>query len=201
MRTKYKPWAKPFLDEHQEVQLSSEDFSHLDNFYLEIGSGKGLFLLEIAKKNPDKFFVGIEKNVTCAGFSAKKLVENEITNAKLIFGDGEKILAEFKEKSVNVIYLNFSDPWPKVRHHKRRLTSERFCSLYKRVLKDDGVIIQKTDNEELFDYSLEEFINNGFVVKDVDRDYQLDNNDIMTEYEKDFRESGCPIYRMKVMKK
>ena len=198
MRTKYKPWAKPYLDEHQEVQVDVSLYSSLDNIYLEIGSGKGQFLVEMAKKYPNRNFIGIERNVTCAGFTAKKLVESELTNAKLIFNDGEKVLNEMKEDSVNIIYLNFSDPWPKTRHHKRRLTSERFCSLYKKVLKKDGYIIQKTDNLELFEFSIETFKENGFKILDVDRDYQINEEDVVTEYEADFRKDNLPIYRMKV---
>lgn len=198
MRTKYKPWAKPYLEEHNEVQVTEEVLSTLDNIYLEIGSGKGQFLVEMSKKNPSRNYLGIERNVTCAGFTAKKLVEEEITNAKLLYMDAEKALSIMKEKSVNILYLNFSDPWPKTRHHKRRLTSDRFTSLYKKVLKDDGVIIQKTDNLELFDFSIETFLEAGFKIIEEDRNYMLDDEDVLTEYEEDFRSKNLPIYRLKV---
>ena len=198
MRTKYKPWAKPYLDEHKEVQVDESRFSSLDDIYLELGSGKGQFILDMSKKFPNRNFVGVERNVTCAGFTAKKLVEEEVSNAKLIFMDAEKVLNEMKEKSVNIIYLNFSDPWPKVRHHKRRLTSDRFCNLYKKVLKDDGIIIQKTDNVDLFDFSLEMFTSNGFKVIEEDRNYQTVEDDVVTEYEASFRSENLPIYRLKV---
>ncbi len=201
MRTKYKPWAKPFLEEHLEVQLSEEKIGSLDNIYLEIGAGKGQFLIEMAKKYPDRFFVGIEKNLTCSGFIAKKLVEEQLPNAYLVYGDAEKVLDILKEKTVKIIYLNFSDPWPKVRHHKRRLTSERFGSLYKKVLKDDGYIIQKTDNIDLFEFSIENFNTQGFEIYDINRDYMLEESDVMTEYEESFRQEGNKIYRMKVRKK
>ena len=201
MRTKYKPWAKPFLEEHLEVQLPEEKIASLDNIYLEIGAGKGQFLIEMAKKYPDRFFVGIEKNLTCSGFIAKKLVEEQLPNAYLVYGDAEKVLDILKEKTVNIIYLNFSDPWPKVRHHKRRLTSERFGPLYKKVLKDDGYIIQKTDNIDLFEFSIENFNTQGFEIYDIDRDYMLEDSDVMTEYEESFRQEGNKIYRMKVRKK
>lgn len=198
MRTKYKPWAKPYLDEHLEVQLDPSLFSSTDDIYLEIGSGKGQFLVGMAKKYPSRNFVGIERNVTCAGFIAKKLVEEEISNAKLIFNDGEKVLQEMKEKSVNIVYLNFSDPWPKTRHHKRRLTSEKFCYLYKKVLKNDGYIIQKTDNLELFEFSKETFKENGFKIIEEDYNYMTNEEDVVTEYEADFRKDNLPIYRLKV---
>ena len=201
MRTKYKPWAKPFLEEHLEVQLSDEKIASLDNIYLEIGAGKGHFLIEMAKKYPDRFFVGIEKNLTCSGFIAKKLVEEQLPNAYLVYGDAEKVLDILKEKTVKIIYLNFSDPWPKVRHHKRRLTSERFGPLYKKVLKDDGYIIQKTDNIDLFEFSIENFNTQGFEIYDINRDYILEDSDVMTEYEESFRQAGNKIYRMKVRKK
>ena len=86
LRTKYKPWAKPYIDEHVEVMFTQEQLLSFDKpYYLEIGSGKGQFLVDMAKKFPDKFFIGIERNVTCCGFKAKKLVEEEVTNAKLMF--------------------------------------------------------------------------------------------------------------------
>lgn len=198
MRTKYKPWAKPFLEEHQEVQYKQEDLSSLDNFYLEIGSGKGFFLTEMAKKYPDRLFIGIEINLTCSGFTAKKLVEQEIKNAYLINANAEKVLENVKPHSINIIYLNFSDPWPKARHHKRRLTSSRFLSLYKKVLKEDGYIIQKTDNYDLFLFSKETYLEEGFEIIEEDLNYQLDEEDIMTEYEESFRKENLPIYRMKV---
>lgn len=198
MRTKYKPWAKPFLEEHKEVQLSEEQLKELDNIYLEIGSGKGQFLIDMAKKYPDRFFLGVEKNLTCSGIMAKKLVAEELPNAFLVNDDAENVLNVLKAKSVNIIYLNFSDPWPKARHHKRRLTSERFNSLYKKVLKDDAYIIQKTDNIDLFEFSKENFTEQGFEIFDIDEDYQLEESDVMTEYEESFRLEGNKIYRMKV---
>lgn len=198
MRTKYKAWTKPYLEEHPEVQISEDSFSYLNDIYLEIGSGKGQFLLDMANKYPKRQFVGIERNQTCAGFTAKKLVDNEVSNAKLIFMDAEKVLSEMGEGSVNILYLNFSDPWPKSKHHKRRLTSERFCFLYKKVLKSDGVIIQKTDNIDLFNFSIETFKVNGFKILEEDRNYQLNDEDVVTEYEADFRKDNLPIYRIKV---
>lgn len=198
MRTKYKAWTKSYLEEHQEVQVDASLYNALDNIYLEIGSGKGQFLVEMAKKYPSRNFIGIERNQTCAGFTLKKLVEEEIINAKLIFNDAEKVLNEMKEASVNILYLNFSDPWPKTKHHKRRLTSERFCALYRKVLKPEGIIIQKTDNLDLFDFSIETFKENGFKIIEEDRDYQIKAEDVVTEYESDFRKENLPIYRIKV---
>lgn len=202
MRTKFKSWAEPFLKEHMEVQLEKIDgFYSFDNLFLEIGSGKGDFLVNMAKSNPDLLFLGLEKNVTCAGFTAKKLVENELTNAKLVWDDAANLLPHLKKESVAVIFLNFSDPWPKKRHTKRRLTSEQFLDEYKRVLKKDGCIIFKTDNIDLFNYSLESFPENGFKILEKTNDYLGDDPfDSVTEYEAKFRKMGTPINRMVVGK-
>ena len=202
MRTKYKPWAKPYLEEHIEISLNDDELKKLDNFYLEIGSGKGDFLVKMAEKNPSLFFLGIEKNVTCAGFSAKKVVESELQNAKLLCNNATNISPLLKDKSVNIIFLNFSDPWPKKRHHKRRLTSDNFLKEYMRILKDDGKIIFKTDNPDLFSFSIETFENNGFNIISKTDDYQGDDEfDAVTEYEAFFRLEGTPIHRMIVTKK
>ena len=201
MRTKFKAWTIPYIEEHPEYSLTEEEISKLDNFYLEIGSGKGGFLVEMAGRYPKDFFLGIEKNVTCAGITMKKLVENEINNAKLIYQDGQDTIKLIKDKSVKIIFLNFSDPWPKKRHFKRRLTSDNFLSDYKRVLKDDGLIIQKTDNEDLFNYSVEKFTEVGFVIKSKTDDYQeIEEFDAITEYEQNFRNKGMKIHRLVVGK-
>ena len=198
MRTKYKPWAKPYIDEHKEVTFSKEELLGFDKpYYLEIGSGKGQFLVDMAKKFPDKFFVGVERNVTCAGFTAKKLVEQEITNAKLMFINAELLMGEIKDNSVEAIFLNFSDPWPKKRHHKRRLTAESFLANYYRVLKSGGRLIIKTDNVDLFMFTLENLANSKFkLVYKTDNYMDCDEFDTMTEYEESFRDEGVAIHRL-----
>lgn len=197
MRTRYKAWAKPFLDEHPEISVSLEEIPSLKDFYLEIGSGKGEFLIKMAEKFPDKFFVGIEKDVTCAGITAKKMVEAKASNAKLIYADASQILPLLKEESVKTIFLNFSDPWPKKRHHKRRLTSEMFLKEYTRILPHKGRLIFKTDNVDLFNDSLEYFENSEFKLMNMTKNYLGDDEfDTMTEYEEFFRNEGTPINRV-----
>ena len=198
MRTKYKPWAKPYIEEHKEVTFSKEELLGFDKpYYLEIGSGKGQFLVDMAKKFPDKFFVGVERNVTCAGFTAKKIVEQEIANAKLMFINAELLMGEIKDNSVEAIFLNFSDPWPKKRHHKRRLTAESFLANYYRVLKSGGRLIIKTDNVDLFTFTLENLANSKFkLVYKTDNYLDYDEFDTMTEYEKSFRDEGVAIHRL-----
>lgn len=201
MRTKFKPWTEPYLKEHQEVQLPLEELSKLDDYHLEIGSGKGQFLLEMSKKFPQETFVGVERNMTCSGFTAKKLVDEKIENGKLIFANVDDVFKYIKDKSVRTIFLNFSDPWPKKRHSKRRLTSEHFLSNYIRILKDDGKLVFKTDNKDLFDYSLEIIENSPFEIIERNDNYMdEDEFDTPTEYEMSFREKGQNIYRV-VLKK
>ncbi len=197
MRTKFKAWAQPFLDEHKEVQYNKEELSSLKDFYLEIGSGKGEFLIKMASKNNDKLFIGIEKNVTCSGITAKKLVESKLDNAKLIHDDAINILPMLKEGSVKTIFLNFSDPWPKKRHHKRRLTSVSFLNEYLRVLPKGGKLIFKTDNIDLFNDSLEYFESSPFKLISKTNNYLgEDEFDAATEYEEFFRNEGTPINRV-----
>lgn len=198
MRTKYKPWAKPYIDEHKEVMFTLEELPSFDKpYYLEIGSGKGQFLVDMAKKFPNKFFVGVERNVTCCGFTAKKLVEEEIINAKLMFINAEVLMQEIKDESLEGIFLNFSDPWPKKRHHKRRLTAMSYLDNYYRVLKKGARLVIKTDNTDLFAFTLENLENSKFKVISKTDDYnEFDEFDTMTEYEKSFRDEGVKINRI-----
>ena len=199
MRTHFKAWAEPYINEHPEYNLTEEELSSLDGFYLEIGSGKGEFLLRMCEKYPNKQFIGVEKNVTCAGIALKKLVEAKITNVKLLHNDASNVIRLMKDHSVNILYLNFSDPWPKKRHSKRRLTSALFLEEYKRILKEDGYLIFKTDNTDLFDYSLEMFKEAKFNIKSFTYDYDgLDELDAQSEYEEFFRKEGTPIKRVVV---
>ena len=197
MRTKYKPWAKPYIEEHIEVMCAFDTINNYKNYYLEIGSGKGQFLVNMAKNHPESFFIGMERNVTCAGFTAKKLVEGEVTNAKLVYADAGQVLPSINAESVEGIFLNFSDPWPKKRHAKRRLTSDSFLGQYYRILKSGGKLIFKTDNYDLFTYSLEILENSTFKLLEANYSYDgKDPFDEITEYEASFRSEGQPIYRL-----
>lgn len=197
MRTKFKAWTVPYIEEHLEYSFSDEQISELDDFYLEIGCGKGDFILNMALKHPSRKFLGVEKNVTCAGISLKKLVEHKIQNVSFLYRDGFEVIKLIKTGSVNVLYLNFSDPWPKKRHSKRRLTYSNFLSEYKRILKKDGLIIFKTDNLDLFSFSLESFNEAGLKVISVDDNYDgLDRDDCPTEYEIRKRNEGFSIKRV-----
>jgi tRNA (guanine-N7-)-methyltransferase len=198
MRTKFKAWTEPYINEHPEVCLTKEQFISLEcPINLEIGSGKGNFLMNMAKMFPDQLFVGIERNVTCAGITCKKLVDNEMTNAKLMWVDAGLLLPEVKDDVIDRVFLNFSDPWPKKRHAKRRLTAIQFLNSYYRVLKKGGRIIIKTDQKDLYDFTLENLPETKFNIIYQSENYQeLDPFDTMTEYEESFRKEGLPIYRL-----
>ena len=198
MRTKYKPWAKPYIEEHQEIAITASLINERkEPIYLEIGSGKGQFLLDMAKNNPSLFFVGIERNVTCAGFTAKKLVENEVENARLVWDNAERFLLDVDDNKVNTIFLNFSDPWPKDRHAKRRLPGKAFLAVYEKILVKNGQIEFKTDNRPLFDFAVEQAGEAGWQMNvctyDLHNDAELSKGNVMTEYEEKFSAKGNPI--------
>lgn len=205
MRMKNKKWSIPFLNEHKEIVLYEvsydnellKDFINHQPLYLEIGTGKGDFILNMAKNNPNTHFIGIEKSITCLAITAKKIVNEDIKNVLLIADDVSKVFAYLPRGSIDKLFLNFSDPWPKKRHEKRRLTYKTFLDEYKKILKSNGEIIMKTDNIDLFNYSIESFTSNGFILEQVNFDYDgLDTNDVMTEYERFFRDEGTKINKL-----
>lgn len=205
MRTKFKQWAVDYLGEHPELVLEKNDFA--DEFFnksklaFEIGSGKGDFIVNIAKKNPDVHYLAIEKVKTVAGMMAKKIVDEQVSNVKVFANDASIIFNEIKDNFVDVIYLNFVDPWPKKKHAKRRLTFITFLNQYYRILKDDGLLIFKSDNDGLFEFSKEEITKTKFKVVAVEENYIFDEqNDVMTEYETKFRNLNQNIHRL-ILKK
>ena len=169
--------------------------------YLEIGMGKGKFLIENAIRYPEINFVGIERYDSVLARALEKVPE-DLKNIKIV-----RLNAEYIEKlfdhEISLIYLNFSDPWPKKKHHRRRLTSLEFLSKYDTIFQTDAVIVQKTDNAELFAYSLCCLSQYGYVLEDVSLDYQptVEDANIETEYEERFRKLHLPIYRLIAKKK
>lgn len=168
--------------------------------HLEIGCGKGNFAIGMAKKYPDVNFIAMEKvaDVCCVALEKAVAVRNERENDNLRFliGDAKTLEENLPENSLDCIYLNFSDPWPKSGHAKRRLTHRGFLEIYARVLKDDGILRFKTDNVGLFDFSLEEFEAFGAEILWQTRDLhntEKNADNVMTEYEKNFSEKGFSI--------
>lgn len=174
-------------------------FKNKNDIHIEIGVGKGNFIIGMAKANPDINFIGIEMYDSVLVRAVEKLENENIPNLKLIRFDATDIENIFV-KEISTIYLNFSDPWPKNRHEHRRLTSERFLKRYDQIQKEK-IIIQKTDNQKLFEQSLITFTNYGYKIEDISLDlHKTDIPNIQTEYEEKFSSQGCPIYMVKVVK-
>ena len=174
-----------------------EVFKNNNPIHIEIGMGKGQFLSTLATQNPNINYIGIEKFTSVLLRGSEKMETLDLNNVRLINIDALELKEVFDLEEVSLIYLNFSDPWPKNAHAKRRLTSERFLPIYKEILCKDGEIHFKTDNRLLFEYSLESLNNNGLLMKNISLDLHNSNfeNNIMTEYEERFSKFG-PIYRL-----
>lgn len=174
-------------------------FNNNNPIHIEIGCGKGQFMITLAKRNPNINYIAIEKYDSVLLRTLEKAMEIDIQNLKLCVMDAAKIIDYFDVNEVNRIYLNFSDPWPKSHHAKRRLTSKNFLDQYKLILATDGEIFQKTDNRHLFEYSLESFVANGFLISNISLDLHKDiekyPDNITTEFEDKWSKLG-PIYRL-----
>lgn len=171
-------------------------FNNKNKIYLEIGMGKGSFLIEHARRNKNVNYIGFEKYPSVL-LNALETIENEnLTNIKIICADAYKV-DEIFYKEISKLYLNFSDPWPKKRHIKRRLTSDVFLKKYNSIFKGIKVIEQKTDNDELFNFSLESYKQNHYIVVKKNTNYF---DDIRTEYENKFISKGKNINYVKVIK-
>ncbi len=174
-----------------------EIFGNKQPIHIEIGMGKGKFLYTMAKMHPDINYVGIEKYSSVLLRAIQKMEEEELPNLKFIRMDAENIDQVFGSKEVDKIYLNFSDPWPKDRHAKRRLPSRQFLARYDLILKKEGRLEFKTDNRALFDYAVEELKPAGWqadvITYDLHGDPKLMQDNVMTEYEEKFSGQGNPI--------
>ena len=181
----------------------NEIFGNDNPIHIEIGMGKGQFITELARRNPDVNYIGIEKFSSVLIRAIERLEAapdyEQLTNLFFIRMDAENIEKVFEKDEIKRIYLNFSDPWPKERHAKRRLTSTRFLSRYHNVLVPDGRIMFKTDNRELFDFSLEQIEEAKWTLDKVTFDLhnsEYNEGNIMTEYETRFSAEGKPICRL-----
>ena len=177
----------------------NELFGNTNPIHIEIGMGKGQFIMELAKINPDINYIGIEKFSSVLVRAIEKQEEQQLPNLRFIRMDAENIENVFDKAEVDYIYLNFSDPWPKDRHAKRRLTSAQFLKRYVNILSKNGGLTFKTDNRELFDFSLEQIKLSDWKLVNVTYDLhhsQFCEGNIMTEYEKRFSDMGNPICRM-----
>lgn len=177
-------------------------FQNNNPIYIEIGMGKGQFIIENAKRYPDINFIGIEKFDSIIALALKKIEKEELPNLRVIRMDAN-IIEKVFHKEVDKIFLNFSDPWPKKRHISRRLTSEIFLEKYDNVFKREKIIEMKTDNRNLFEYSLVSLTNFGYKINDISLDLHNSNYplNIETEYEEKFSKKNNLIYYVNVIKK
>ena len=177
-------WRKNFSNENEKI-------------FVELGTGKGDFISQLAEINSKINFIGLEMEATVIYAAARKIREKNLSNVRLIIFDINSIEELFNENEIDRFYINFCDPWPKKRHAKRRLTNIKFLEKYKKILKLDGEIQFKTDNRDLFDYSLEQFELINAKVSEVTYNLHDENfpDNIETEYEKKFSAMGVPINR------
>lgn len=209
MRLKCVKGAKEIVESSPYLILEPEKykgefnkiFNNNNPIYIEIGMGKGKFIIENAIKNPNINFIGIEKYDSVIVRAVQKLQDLDIPNLKLIRMDAEKIEDVFS-KDIDLIYLNFSDPWPKTRHERRRLSSHEFLRRYDSIFKGKKHIIQKTDNRKLFEFSIISYTNYGYNIENISLDLHNDDikDNITTEYEDKFVSLGQPIYMIDVEK-
>ncbi len=188
------------IDNPEELKGKwKEVFSNDNPIRIEVGTGKGRFIMDLAAANPDINYVGIEKYSSVLLRAVQKQNELQLPNVRFIRMEAEIVAEVFDKGEVDRIYLNFSDPWPKERHAQRRLTSSSFLNRYDQILKEDGQLEFKTDNRELFDFSLMELNTAGWhaeaVTYDLHNDAAMNAGNIMTEYEERFSQKGNPIFK------
>lgn len=207
MRVRNRKGAPELLANNpQYVILNPEDckgrwteiFGNDNPIHVEVGSGKGRFVTGMAAQNPDINYIGIDIQLTVLSYALDRVLESGLPNIKLLQVDGSSLTNYFALAEIDRLYLNFSDPWPKKRHEKRRLTYKSFLDTYKEILPDKGEIHFKTDNRGLFEYSLASFSQYGMVLNQVWLDLHASDyeGNVMTEYEEKFSKKGQVIYRV-----
>ena len=209
MRVRNRKGATELLEANpQYVVLNPEDakgkwheiFGNDHPIHIEVGSGKGAFITGMARANPEINYIGIDIQKSVLSYALDKVLEADVPNIKLLWVDGDSLTNYFEDGEIDQLYLNFSDPWPKDRHAKRRLTSRQFMARYDVILKPDGQVEFKTDNKDLFDFSLEEIKEAGWelpvVTFDLHNDSVLNEGNVMTEYETRFSQMGNPICKL-----
>lgn len=207
MRVRYRQGADELLAAYPNYVAQNpeewkgrwhERFGNQNPIHIEIGTGKGQFITEMAKAHPEINYIGVEMQVSVVSMALDRLVEANISNLQLLHVDGSALTNYFADNEVDQIYLNFSDPWPKTRHEKRRLTFKTFLATDEQILKPNGEIHFKTDNQGLFEYSLASFSQYGMIIQKVwlDLHHSDYEGNIMTEYEEKFSSRGQRIYRV-----
>jgi tRNA (guanine-N7-)-methyltransferase len=209
MRLRNKPWAKDKIEQNPHYIVPTpeqykgkwqEAFEKDQPLHIEVGTGKGRFITEMAKANPHINYMGIELYDSVIIIALDRLIEADLPNLKLLNVNASNLAEYFAKNDVDRVYLNFSDPWPKNRHEKKRLTYSDYLKRYEDILVDGGEIHFKTDNQGLFEYSLMSFSQYGLLLKYLSLDFHKSDyeGNIMTEYEEKFSEKGNRIYRCEV---
>lgn len=207
MRVRNRKGATELLEAHpQYVILNPADakgrwqeiFGNDHPIHVEVGSGKGAFVSGMAKANPEINYIGIDIQKSVLSYALDKVLATSVPNIKLLWVDGSDLTDYFEEGEIDRLYLNFSDPWPKKRHEKRRLTYQSFLATYQQILPENGEIHFKTDNRGLFEYSLVSFSQYGMKLKGVWLDLHASDfeDNVLTEYEQKFANKGQVIYRV-----
>ena len=209
MRVKHKKWAVPLMEAHPEMMTMDpasfkgrwqERFAKPQPLQVEVGMGKGQFIIGMAKAHPEINFIGLEIESTVAAIALKNALPEQLPNLTLVRGDGAGLDTYFEDGSIDRLYLNFSDPWPKTRHEKRRLTYKTFLANYQQVVKPGGGLEFKTDNQGLVEYSLTSLNNFGMIFDGVWlnlHESPENEGNVETEYEQRFASLGQPIYKLK----
>lgn len=214
MRMRHKPYAVDKMLEHPELVIFkpilykgkwSRLFDNSKPVHVELGMGRGQFITTNASIHRDINYIGIEKKNEVALIAMNRALDIEpaLDNLRILPTNIDYISEIFEEGEIDTLYINFCDPWPKVRHAKRRLTHRNYLNEYKKLLKPSAEIIFKTDNRDLFDFSVEEFKESGYELTEVTYDLHslIDLSNVMTEYEKKFSEMGVKINRLKALNK
>ena len=207
MRVRNRKGSTELLEAHpQYVILNPADakgrwqeiFGNDHPIHVEVGSGKGAFVSGMAKANPDINYIGIDIQKSVLSYALDKVLATDVPNIKLLWVDGSDLTDYFEDGEIDRLYLNFSDPWPKKRHEKRRLTYQSFLATYQQILPENGEIHFKTDNRGLFEYSLVSFSQYGMKLKGVWLDLHASDfeDNVLTEYEQKFANKGQVIYRV-----
>lgn len=207
MRVRKRKGAEKHLQEHSEYVILEPEkvrgnwqsvFGNDNPIHIEVGSGKGAFITGMALQNPDINYIGIDIQVSVLSYALDKVIESQAPNVRLLLVDGSSLTNYFNDGEISLLYLNFSDPWPKTKHEKRRLTYKSFLDTYRQILPENGEIHFKTDNRGLFEYSLSSMSQYGMVFNHVWLDLHASDykGNVMTEYEAKFSSKGQVIYRL-----
>lgn len=207
MRVRKRKGAEEYLANHPQYVMTNPEaakgkwqaiFGNSNPIHIEVGSGKGRFVTGMAQKNPEINYIAIDMQISVLSHVLDKVLAEHLPNVRLLLVDGSSLSHYFANAEVGLVYLNFSDPWPKTKHEKRRLTYKTFLDTYRQVLPDKGQVHFKTDNRGLFEYSLASMSQYGMILKQVWLDLHASNfeGNVMTEYEEKFSRKGQVIYRL-----